>query len=189
MGARAGNQRHCGLETTSTHTAAGGLLQLLGWSPTLFPEPRAGYQPHWSSLAPPSHRRPGCPALQAPCGVEREGAALRVAGGGEPPRPALMEETSVLAKPKGASFSSSNQEKPPPLSVQPSPSLRGQSPGRGGEGGVSYRIWGDGVSLPQLHKLDWAVLKRPASVFPEAKTTEQTPSPLRLPSAEGGTVA
>lgn len=110
-------------------------------------------------------------------------------GGGEPPHPAPTEETSVWAKPKGASFSSSHQEKPPPLSAQPSPSLWGQSPGRGGEGGVSYRIWGDGVSLPQLHKLEWAVLKRPAPVFPGARTAEQKPSPLRLPGAEGGTAA
>lgn len=42
---------------------------------------------------------------------------------------------------------------------------------------MSYRIWGDGVSLPQLRKLLRAVPKGPAPVLPGGRT-EQTPSPL-----------
>lgn len=50
---------------------------------------------------------------------------------------------------------------------------------------MSYRIWGDGVSLPQLRKLKPAALKGPAPVLPRARTAEQTPSPLGLQGAEG----
>lgn len=39
---------------------------------------------------------------------------------------------------------------------------------------MSYRIWGDGVSLPQLGQLKWPVLKGPVPALPEARKAEQT---------------
>lgn len=41
--------------------------------------------------------------------------------------------------------------------------------------GVSYRIWGDGVSLPQLHKLKRAVLKGPALFLQELELQSKCP--------------
>lgn len=174
---------------TRTHTAAigAGLLHLLGSILTLFPDLAnlLSPAPCNSPMGPVYHLHPtaglGAPLRwpsRALARVGRGGAALRVTGGGEPPpRPDGGDIQSSL-NPRGLLLSLRLEASAPPCSAQP-PSL-GSEPGQGRGGGVSYRIWGDGVSLPQLRKLLRAVLRGPDPVLPGGRT-EQTASPLGLP--------
>lgn len=153
------NQRYCGPGPTRTHTVADisgqGFSQLLGAAPTLFPDPvnLPLPAPCNSPMVGMHHLHPsrglGTPILCLP--GPQLGSACWAGAGEELPRERLGEGrgaptpaglwSSVLAKPKGASFSLKEQ-KPPPRPVGPSPSLWGQSPGRGREGGCELQDLG-----------------------------------------------
>lgn len=166
------NQRYCGPGPTRTHTVADisgqGFSQLLGATPTLFPDPvnLPLPAPCNSPMVGMHHLHPsrglGTPILCLPgpqlgsacwAGEGRSCPESDWGRGGEPPpQPACGEVQSWLS-PKGPpSLSRSRSLRPALLGPAPLSGVRARA--GAGRGGVSYRIWGGwGFSTAALQTL------------------------------------
>lgn len=121
---------------TLLHSLERGFSFLTRTACTLFPDPvkmlfcTVGV--HFPTRVEPLHVHSPSPSGPV-AGVRRGGAGLRLTRGEKAPTPPLGVGGDVQSwpSPKGASLSS--QGKPSPRPARPSPSLWGQSPGRGGE--------------------------------------------------------
>lgn len=108
-------------------------------------------------------------------------------GGGEHPPPRLAGgDVQSWLSPKGppSPLWQLEEASAPPCSAQPH-SL-GSEPGQGRGGGVCYRIWGDGVSLPKLSKLKQAVLSGPSPCSSRSQNSRANALPSRVAGCRGG---
>lgn len=163
-----GNQRYCGPGPTRTHTVADisgqGFSQLLGATPTLFPDP-VNQHPvtvPWlecTTSTPAEAWVPRSFAFQAPSwglpagqGRGRSCPESDWGRGGEPPPQPACGVQSWLS-PKGPpSLSRSRSLRPALLGPAPLSGVRARA--GAGRGGVSYRIWGGwGFSTAALQTL------------------------------------